>query len=164
MSKINNTTLKKAKSIQSKIEEISKKFDIAETMISEDATELAEPILKHKEIYHPIDVMSLENMVEDFKFSRKVLKETISYGRKVLQKIALDSLTEEKKVNTMGFAELSSSILNGIRIHSQIYKDFSAVLLNIKNLKEEPDKDSDKTNKKPINTIDLIQQLKDERE
>jgi len=150
----------KAESVQSKIEAISKKFDIAETMIIEDVEELAEPVLKNKEQYHPIDVMSLENMVEDFRYSRKVLKETISYGRKVLQKLALDSLTE-KKINTMGFAEISNSLIQGIKTHSQIYKDFSTVLINIKSLKEDtPDSKKD-TDSKPISTIDLIQQLKD---
>jgi len=151
----------KAESVQSKIEAISKKFDVAESLIGEDVQELAEPVLNHKEKYHPIDVMSLENMVEDFRYSRKVLKETISYGRKVLQKITLDSLTE-KKINTMGFAEVLNSLLQGVKVHSQLYKDFSTVLVNIKKLQDDDTpKDKESTDRKPISTIDLIQQLKD---
>ena len=37
----------------------------------------------------------------------------------------LNAEGESKASNTMAFAELTTAVLNGVKVHSQLYKDFS---------------------------------------
>lgn len=126
-----------------KIKEISKRFDVAETLVDGDVAEVIEDqvqeIISNKTEYNPIDIMSVEQMADDFKFSRETLQDVIRNGREVLDRATQDLLLAEgdaKAGSTMAFAELSSAILNGIKVHSSLYKDFSIVLLNIKKINE----------------------------
>ena len=151
-----------------KIKEISKKFDLAEDIVeaSNEVQVISDDIIKEPQFYAPSDVMSLEIMANDFKFSRDTLKETIEYGRLVLEKATTSLLLEddEKASNTMAFAELTTAVLNGVKVHSQLYKDFSTVLLNIKKINSENINITNNLNIKNtenISTVELIKRLKD---
>ena len=159
-----------ATSASDKIKAISAKFDAAEELISDDIqvtldTSVQE-ITKNKQEYNPIDVMSLQTMSQDFSFSRETLKESITYGRKVLEMATQDLLLAEgdkKSGNTIAFAELTTAVLNGVKTYSQLYKDFSTVLLNIKkiNTSDTPDTVNNTINViEDISTVDLIERLK----
>jgi hypothetical protein len=161
---------KKSQTTIDKIKSISAKFDLADELLSDEVsttldTEVQE-VLEHKQEYNPIDVMSLETMSKDFAFSRETLKESITYGRKVLEMATQDLLLTEgdkKSGNTIAFAELSTAVLNGVKTYSQLYKDFSTVLLNIKkiNTSDTPDTVNNTVNIiEDISTVELIERLK----
>jgi hypothetical protein len=163
----------KTEALTKKINSISKVFDQAEDVCSEDIQEFVQEktkdVVLHKEDYHPIDVVTLEIMAQDFQHSREVLEETIDNGRRVLSVATLtlmDADEESKAGDTMAFAELTTAVLNGIKVQSQLYKDFSSVLLNLKKLKEGegPGKVTNNVTintNETISTVDLIAQLKD---
>ena len=159
--------IQRNQTMEDKIKAISAKFEVAESIVCEDVEVLDEKVSEistNRTEYHPADVMSVEVMAEDFKFSRDSLKETIRYGRQVLEAATQELLMgDDKASNTMAFAELTSSVINGIKVYSSIYRDFSITLLNIKKvIKEEaPASVTNNLNVAPISTIDLIQQLKD---
>lgn len=164
---------KKANNLADKINNLSKKFDIAEEICAEDVVEFVEEktqeVVLHKEDYSPIDVMTLEIMAEDFKHSRETLKETIDNGRRVLNIATLNLLDaddESKASDTMAFAELTSAVLNGIKVQSNLYREFSNVLLNIKKLSSDETKknitNNVTINSEVISTVDLIKKLKGE--
>lgn len=163
----------KAESLANKINNISAKFDIAEEICADDVLEFVEEktldIELHKEEYDPIEVMTLSIMAEDFKHSREVLKETINNGRRVLNNATLNLLDADEENTasmTVAFAELTSAVLNGIKVQSTLYKDFSNVLLNMKTLSGTgptgPDKVTNNLtiNTESISTVDLIAKLK----
>jgi len=162
--------MSKATSAADKINAISAKFDAAEALIGTDIqTTLdssVQEIVKNKQEYNPVDVMSLQTMSEDFSFSRQTLKESIVYGRKVLEMATQDLLLAEgdkKSGNTIAFAELTTAVLNGVKTYSQLYKDFSTVLLNIKkiNNQDTPDTINNTVNIiEDISTVDLIERMK----
>jgi len=55
-------------------------------------------------------------------------------------------------------------VLNGVKVHSQLYKDFSTVLLNIKKINSENINITNNLNIKNtenISTVELIKRLKD---
>jgi hypothetical protein len=168
-----NTSSKssKSQSAADKIKAISAKFDLADELISADVVATldseVQEVVKNKQDYNPIDVMSLETMSQDFSFSRETLKESIVYGRKVLEMATQDLLLAEgdkKSGNTIAFAELTTAVLNGVKTYSQLYKDFSTVLLNIKkiNTSDTPDTVNNTVNIiEDISTVDLIERLKD---
>ncbi len=154
--------------IEEKIKKISEKFDTAEELISTDVKVLEEKTLdikEHKDQYDPVDVMSAEIMADDFKFSRESLKETITYGRMMLEKITTNFVNDEE--DTTKFTEISNSIISAVKIYSAIYKDFSNVLLNIKNIKHKGpgtvtnNLNIDVSNVEHISTTDLIARLKE---
>jgi hypothetical protein len=105
-------------------------------------------------------------MADDFSFSRTTLKEAISNGKLVLEKATQDLLQGDestKASNTMAFAELTTAVLNGVKVHAQLYKDFSTVLLNIKKINEveAPQVINNTLNVvENISTVDVIEELK----
>ena len=153
--------------ITEKIKEISSKFDVAEQVLQESELieDISKDVINHKDEYHPSDVMSLEIMAEDFKFNRNSLRESITYGKKVLERVAQDLLLDDKgkATDTQAFAELTSAVLNGTKVLSQMYKDFSTVLLNIKKINESQTPQNVTNNltiNEPISTVDLIEKLR----
>jgi hypothetical protein len=157
-----NAQQTKAQNLADKINKISAKFDVAEEICSEDVAEFVETktqeVVLHKEEYHPVDVMTLEIMADDFKHSREVLKETIDNGRRVLSVATLNLLDADEESTasmTMAFAELTSAVHNGIKTQSTLYKDFSTVLLNIKKLNKDTEL-KNVTNNVTINTNEVI--------
>ena len=154
-----------------KIAAISAKFELAETLVSDEVQEVIDTevkvIVENSKDYHPVDVMSLEAMADDFKFSRELLKNAIYNGKLVLDKATQDLLLSDddsKASSTMAFAELTTAVLNGIKVHSQLYKDFSTVLLNIKKINTMDNPIHNITNNlnvtDNISTVDLIARLK----
>jgi len=167
--------LSSVQSASDKIKAISAKFDLVEDVVSSEIQETldaeVEVIVTNKQDYHPIDVMSLENMAADFKFSRETLKESIDSARLVMDKVSVGILeNEENSVSAddiLSFTQLSTAIFNGVKVHSQLYKDFSATLLSIKNINktDTPTQTSHTTNNLTVNTedistIDVIARLK----
>ena len=163
----------KALSAADKIKAISDKFDVADSLVSDDIVEVLDKevsiITNDKQDYNPVDVMSLQTMSDDFKFARETLKESIIYGRKVLEAATQDLLLadgEKKSGNTMAYAELTTAVLNGVKTYSALYKDFSSVLLNIKKINTQDKSDSPDTVNNTVNvienisTVDLIARLK----
>lgn len=164
---------KQSQSAADKIKAISDKFDIAESLVSDDVTVVldaeVQKITDDKQNYNPIDVMSLETMSSDFNFSRETLKESILYGRKVLESATQDLLiteSDKKAGDTLAFAELTTAVLNGVKTYSALYKDFSTVLLNIKKINTADKSNSPETVNNTVNvfedisTVDLIERLK----
>jgi len=160
---------KKVKSTQDKIAEITAKFDAAEEILSPEIVETVQTetqqIEDEKEKYDPIDVMSLKQMADDFKYSGEILREVIGNGRMVLEKATQELMLAEdsKYEDTTAFAELTTAVLNGVKVHSQLYKDFSNVLLNIKKIYEGTTPKTVTNNltiHEDISTVDIIERLK----
>jgi len=157
--------------VSKKIKEITEKFDVAESLTDDKTigilkTEVKD-IIKNKNKYDPSDVMTLEIMSEDFEFARQSLKESIVYSKKVIEKATQELLLSEdnkKAGSTMAYAELTNSLLNGIKSYSDLYKNFSATLLNIKKINDEgPQTINNTVNieaQHNISTVDLINKLK----
>jgi len=156
-------------SVSQKIKDISAKFDFAETLVSSEVQAVVDSgvqeILVDKDEYHPIDIISITQMADDFRFSRETLQETIMYGRMVLERATQDLLLEDKEKksgNTIAFAELTTAVLNGVKVLSQSYKDFSNVLLNMKKVQEtdKPTINNTINVTENISTVELIERLK----
>ena len=158
----------KSQSSAKKIKDISAKFDLAESLISDENVEILNDevtaISNNEEEYNPADIMSLRTMSDDFNFSRETLKESLNYGRKVLELATQNLLLAEggdKASHTLAYAELTTSILNGVKSYSQLYKDFSQVLLNIKKISTEKASVNNTLNVfENVSTTDLIERLK----
>jgi len=166
--------MSKAQNISEKLDKLSKKFEVASetaeeiVQASEEVEEIASEVIKEKQQYRPEDIMTLELMADDFKFSRETLKQSIKFAKAVLEKTTQDLLLTEKgrAGDTTAFAELTTALLNGIKVHSQLYKDFSNVLLNIKNIQKADKENINVTNNlnventETISTVDLIEKLR----
>jgi len=160
---------KKVSSTIDKIQEISKKFEVAESLVSDEVQEnidnSVKEVVENKSFYDPVDIMSIQQMAEDFSFSRETLQDIIRNGREVLDRATQDLLLAEedgKASTTMAFAELSTALLNGVKVHSQLYKDFSTVLLNLKKVQQT---DTPKTVNNTIvtdnvSTVEIIERLR----
>lgn len=159
----------KAKSAIDKIKEISAKFDAADKIVeaSKEIEEVSTEIIECND-YSPNDVLPLKIMADDFKFSRETLQDSIKCGRQLLESISLSLLKDDEQNidNITMFTELTNAVLNGVKVHSQLYKDFSVVLVNLKKVNSN-DSDTPKnvTNNlnigsEVISTIDLIEKLR----
>lgn len=163
--------MSKALSAADKIKSISAKFDLADELVSDEVQVVLDTEVKvitdNQQSYNPVDVMSLKKMSDDFNFSRDTLRESIVYGRKVLETATQDLLLadgEKKSGNTIAFAELTTAVLNGVKTYSHLYKDFSMVLLNIKkiNTADTPETINNTINiTEDISPVDLIARLKE---
>jgi len=163
--------MSKALSAADKIKSISAKFDLADELVSDEIQVVLDTEVKvitdNQQEYNPVDVMSLKKMSDDFNFSRDTLRESIVYGRKVLEMATQDLLLadgEKKSGNTIAFAELTTAVLNGVKTYSHLYKDFSMVLLNIKkiNTADTPETINNTINiTEDISPVDLIARLKE---
>ena len=156
-------------SITDKIQSISKKFELAESLVSNEVQETIDTVVTEvvlqKTEYDPLDIMSVEQMADDFRFSRETLQDVIRNGREVLDRATQDLLLAEndaKAGSTMAFAELSTALLNGIKIHSQMYKDFSIVLLNLKKVQtgEAPTTVNNTIVTDNVSTVEIIERLR----
>ena len=167
-----DATVNKSSALADKINSISAKFDIAEEICGTDVQEFVEEktkeIVLHQEEYDPIDVMTLTQMADDFKYSRETLKEVIDNGRKVLANATLNLLDADDESTasmTLAYAELNKAVLDGIKTQTNLYREFSSVLLNIKKLGADLPGTKVTNNvtintSEQISTVDLIKQLK----
>lgn len=170
----------RADSLAKKINDISKKFDIAEEISGSDVIDVIETQVQNVNDISlntsdevSLNVVNLNILVEDFKFVRDTLQEVIKNGRKVLNNITLDLLDaeDEKRASLiMSFAELNNSITNNMKIYTQSYKQISEVLVNLSKLQSTSKGNTinnvtnsitavNVNNTEPISTLDLIKQL-----
>lgn len=85
------------------------------------------------------DVVSLDIMIQDFKYVRETLRECTDNARKVLNNLSLDLLGEDEDSRAgliTSFAELNRSIGDNMKLYMQSYKDISGVLINLGKIKE----------------------------
>ena len=166
----------KAQSLAEKMNNLTKKFDLAEEILIEgnDIIDYVEEHTTNVELFEDnIESINLELMVEDFKFVRETLKESIENGRKVLNVITLDLLdTEDEKraALILSFAELNKAVADNSKLYMQSYREISTVLLNLDKIKKAKTKTevTNNTNNtininagaEPISAMDIIKRLK----
>ena len=166
----------KAQSLAEKMNNLTKKFDLAEEILIEgnDIIDYVEEHTTNVELFEDnIESINLELMVEDFKFVRETLKESIENGRKVLNVITLDLLdTEDEKraALILSFAELNKAVADNSKLYMQSYREISTVLLNLDKIKKAKNKTevTNNTNNtininagaEPISAMDIIKRLK----
>lgn len=163
----------KAQSLAEKMNNLTKKFDLAEDILIEgnDIIEYVEEHTSNVELFKDtIESINLELMVEDFKFVRETLKESIENGRKVLNVVTLDLLdTEDEKraALILSFAELNKAVADNSKLYMQSYREISTVLLNLDKIKKEKAKTEVTNNTININSgaetisaMDIIKRLK----
>lgn len=152
------------KNIQSKIEEISKKFNAIEEATEETdiIAEVVDDIDTSK--YTPDQVMKLNNMVDDFEANRKSLIETTRFGKIMLEKLSQKLVIQDEDINpeyTEMFRVLSETVLNCTKASANLYGEFSKVLVNIKKVNnDKPTKITNNLHVENISTADLIDKLR----
>lgn len=173
---MNNVIKTKAESLADKMNALTDKFNLSEEMIT-TGTELEvyieektqDIILSEDDELTITDVVNLETMVQDFKYVRESLKETTDNGRRVLQSVTLDLLSEDDESRASlitSFAELNRAVADNMKLYMQSYKDISTVILNLDKVKRAAimSQPSSVTNNNLIvteqkNTADLIKEL-----
>lgn len=115
------------------------------------------------------DVISLNNMVEDFKYVRETLKENTDNARRVLNSVTFDLLDsdDDKRASLiMSFAELNKAVADNMKLYVNSYKEISNVLLNLDKIKKSQSKENPSTvnntlniNTEAVSTVDLIKKL-----
>lgn len=166
----------KAQSLAEKMNNLTKKFDLAEEILIEgnDIIDYVEEHTTNVELFEDnIESINLELMVDDFKFVRETLKESIENGRKVLNVVTLDLLdTEDEKraALILSFAELNKAVADNSKLYMQSYREISTVLLNLDKIKKAKSKTevTNNTNNtininagaEPISAMDIIKRLK----
>ena len=140
-----DTIKTKAESLADKMNALTDKFNLSEEMIT-TGTELEvyieektqDIILSEDDELTITDVVNLETMVRDFKYVRESLKETTDNGRRVLQSVTLDLLSEDDESRASlitSFAELNRAVADNMKLYMQSYKDISTVILNLDKVK-----------------------------
>lgn len=173
---MNNTIKTKAESLADKMNALTDKFNLSEEMVI-NGTELEvyieektqDIILSEDDELTIADVVNLETMVQDFKYVRESLKETTDNGRRVLQSVTLDLLSEDDESRASlitSFAELNRAVADNMKLYMQSYKDISTVILNLDKVKRAAlvAQPNSVTNNNLIvteqkNTADLIKEL-----
>lgn len=173
---MNNTIKTKAESLADKMNALTDKFNLSEEMVT-TGTELEayieektqDIILSEDDELTITDVVNLETMVQDFKYVRESLKETTDNGRRVLQSVTLDLLSEDDESRASlitSFAELNRAVADNMKLYMQSYKDISTVILNLDKVRRAAGiaQPSSVTNNNLIvteqkNTADLIKEL-----
>lgn len=171
-----DTIKTKAESLADKMNALTEKFNLSEEMVI-NGTELEvyieektqDIILSEDDELTITDVVNLETMVQDFKYVRESLKETTDNGRRVLQSVTLDLLSEDDESRASlitSFAELNRAVADNMKLYMQSYKDISTVILNLDKVKRAAimSQPSSVTNNNLIvteqkNTADLIKEL-----
>lgn len=170
----------KSQSLANKMNKLTEKFsdslDNAEELeltgddIIEYAQEKTQDIALFSSPDSP-DIISLQMMIEDFKFVRDTLKENTENGRKILTAVTADLLDsdEEKRANLiLSFAELNKAVALNMKLYISSYKEISQVILNLEKVKQaESNVSSPHTvnntlninNPEAISTVDVIKKL-----
>ena len=171
----------KANSLANRMNQLTESFDLAEEMVVEgdDIIEFVEEKTKDISLYedaeiNPLEVVCIETMVSDFKYIRETLKETTDNGRRVLNAVTLDLLSEDEETTgdkrsalITSFAELNRSVGDNMKLYMQSYKDISTVILNIDKVQKTKTPSTVNNNltihnTEPLNTVDLISRLRGE--
>ena len=121
--------------------------------------------LEHKSITDDdiADVINLQNMVEDVKFIRNTLRESTETSKKLLKSISTEIEIEPDARMLQGYAEISGTVTECMKIYLQCYKEMSNILLNLAKVKNNQPKTVTNINieaeHKSISTVDLIREL-----
>lgn len=178
----------KADSLASRINRLNGVFGQADIVTGDDVIDsvqrsvedIKSPIVQRGENPEEIpEVISLQNMVDDFQEIRDTLRETVDTGRKIVNQVAMDiiDVDDDKKTALIAsFAQLVTAVNSSMKLLAASYKDISTVLLNIDKLNREKERDrisrgesSDITigevhiHNTSVSTTELIQQLKAKR-
>lgn len=173
---MNNVIKTKAESLADKMNALTEKFNLSDEMTTtgtELETYIEEKtrsiILSEDDELTIADVVNLETMVQDFKYVRESLRETTDNGRRVLQSVTLDLLSEDDEARASlitSFAELNRAVADNMKLYMQSYKDISTVILNLDKVRRATiiAQPSSVTNNNLIvteqkNTADLIKEL-----
>ena len=160
---------KNLQTLQSKIDKISSKFELAEELVKSEVVQEVEDNVNYaievdKDI-SPTEVISLNTMVSDFKYTRDTLKTLIETARGVSKVISsrLNYADDETISEMVGaFTELNNSISNSMKIYTLSYKQISEVLVNLgkvnkpENSNSSTSSNSSTTNNVTINTTETI--------
>lgn len=164
----------KAETLADKMKKITEKFsdnlDTADEMVltGDDVLNSVEQNTKNPELYKEsttTEIINLDNMVSDFRYVRETLRENTDNGRRILNIITLDLLSEDADKDRIelinSFAELNKAIAENMKLYIVAYKEISKTLLNIDNLKkvEKSPKDITPETGQTVSTVDLIKQL-----
>lgn len=161
----------KSKSLSDKIKDIDKfesLLDNSEELLENyDLTPVSNNDIKdfNIDMEKVPDIINLENLVQDFKYVRKTLRETTDNGRRILQNVMmqlLDDKVKDPSALILSFSELNKAITDNMKLYVQSYKDISTIILNLDKVKKEKPKDDKKqnvTNNLIISTADLIKTL-----
>ena len=102
-------------------------------------------------------------MVEDVKFIRNTLRESTETSKKLLKSISTEIEIEPDARMLQGYAEISGTVTECMKIHLQCYKEMSNILLNLAKVKNNQPKTVTNINieaeHKSISTVDLIKEL-----
>ena len=90
-----------------------------------------------------ISVIDFVNLVQNFAFIRKTLKENTENGKKILNSVTCSLLDEDSGEESnliMAFAELNRALTDNMKLYIQSYKDISnivmyVIIVNIVNVK-----------------------------
>ena len=171
----------KVDSLVNRINSLNSVFEQAEAVCAEEILEFVDEKTKEVSLFTeditPTEVLKLDLMVEDFKFTRETLKETVENGRKVLSILTLDLLGNDDEAGRASlitsFAELVTSVNNSVKLLSTSYKDIANVLETTEKIRKSrlSLQDNKNTNNvyidkvlvqnDPISTTDIIARLRE---
>lgn len=124
-----------------KLDKISKNFDIATTEVEEMTTEVTTEVeeIKSKSIANisPSDMFQLDILYSDFTTIRSTLMDTVNKG-----KLVIDTLTVELTVApdnaelVASYSQLIGVVNSSMRLLSTTYKDITDVIVRIKKFEE----------------------------
>lgn len=169
----NSAIVTKAESLADKMNALTDKFNLSEEMITtgkelegyiEEKTQ--DIILSEDDELTIAEIVNLETMVQDFKYVRESLRETTDNGRRVLQSITLDLLSEDDESRASlitSFAELNKAVGDNMKLYMQSYRDISGVLMNLDKIQKaqplSPVTNNTLVIAEPRSTADLIKEL-----
>lgn len=124
-----------------KLDKISKNFDIATTEVEEMTTEVATEVaeIKSKSLANisPSDMFQLDILYSDFTTIRNTLTDTVTKG-----KLVIDTLTVELTVApdnaelVASYSQLISVVNSSMKLLGTTYKDITEVISRIKKFEE----------------------------
>lgn len=155
---------------------LTERFQLSEEMVTtgEDLEGYIEEKTRDISLFEDSDnsltateIVNLETMVQDFKYVRETLRETTDNGRRVLQSITLDLLSEDDESRASlitSFAELNKAVGDNMKLYMQSYRDISGVLMNLDKIQKAQNPSGAVTNNtlvitEPRSTADLIKEL-----
>jgi len=142
---LDNAVESKADIMIDKINSLNTVFGQAELVCSNEITDFIDAKTRDVQLYSQeldfltTDVISLELLVDDFKFTRDTLRETVTNGRKIINVLTLDLLGTDDDARApmiTSFAELVNSVNQSVKILSQGYKDIANVLESIEKIRK----------------------------
>lgn len=129
-------------SILDRINSLNTVFEQAEKVCAGEIVEFLDEKQTEVKLYtevRPEKVIELEIMIDDFKFVRETLKETVENGRKVINTLTfelMDADDSSRSALITSFAELVSSVNQSVKLLSQSYKDIANVLESMEKIRK----------------------------